>query len=187
MVRRQALMIDAIDDGKVRTARRRRDQDAFGAGIDVHCGLVLGREYAGAFHDDIDAHVAPGRLARIAYGADLDGSGADIDGIALLADLFLIGSVRRVVANRCANISVAAMSFMAATSMSLRPLSAMARRMLRPMRPNPEMATLTVIERSPLRICGGRMLRATRGQALRARLKGPLGLVQGADSALPGR
>ena len=51
-----------IDDGEIGAGARRRDQHALGAG-----GQVLGRavtvgEAAGAFHDDIDAEVAPGKL-----------------------------------------------------------------------------------------------------------------------------
>src|SRR5581483_1435904 len=50
--------------------------------------------------------------------------------------------------SRCALVSTGARSLMATTSTSSRPLSAMARKMLRPMRPNPLMATRTLISQS---------------------------------------
>src|SRR6516165_3655138 len=49
--------------------------------------------------------------------------------------------------NRCALVSTGPRSLMPTISMSLRPDSAIARRMLRPMRPNPLIATRTAISR----------------------------------------
>src|SRR6516164_5058661 len=51
--------------------------------------------------------------------------------------------------SRCALVSTGARSLMARISMSLRPASTAARRMLRPMRPNPLIATRTDITQSP--------------------------------------
>src|SRR3954465_13354620 len=51
--------------------------------------------------------------------------------------------------SRCALVSTGPRSLIPTTSISLRPDSAMARRMLRPMRPNPLMATRTVMFLSP--------------------------------------
>src|SRR4051812_1205302 len=53
---------------------------------------------------------------------------------------------------RWAFVSTGPRSFTATTSMSLRPDSTMARRMLRPMRPNPLIATLTVMSESSSQI-----------------------------------
>src|SRR5215211_2632573 len=53
---------------------------------------------------------------------------------------------------RWALVSIGPRSFTASTSMSLRPDSTMARRMLRPMRPNPLIATLTVMSESSSQI-----------------------------------
>src|SRR5215210_7949647 len=53
---------------------------------------------------------------------------------------------------RWALVSTGPRSFTATTSMSLRPDSTMARRMLRPMRPNPLIATLTVMSESSSQI-----------------------------------
>src|SRR6185437_741955 len=50
--------------------------------------------------------------------------------------------------SRCALVSTGPRSLMPTTSMSVRPDSAMARKTLRPMRPNPLMATRTVMTRS---------------------------------------
>src|SRR6476469_5312826 len=54
--------------------------------------------------------------------------------------------------SRWALVSTGPRSFTATTSMSLRPDSTMARRMLRPMRPNPLIATLTVMSESSSQI-----------------------------------
>ena len=51
--------------------------------------------------------------------------------------------------SRCALVSTGARSLMATISMSLRSASTMARRILRPMRPNPLMATRIVIAVAP--------------------------------------
>ena len=60
----ELLVVDAEHDGEVGAGARRRDEHALGA-----CGQVLGSafavgEAAGAFHDDVDAEIAPGELLR---------------------------------------------------------------------------------------------------------------------------
>jgi hypothetical protein len=57
-------------------------------------------EDAGAFHDDVDAEIAPGQLLRIALGGDLERAPPTIDGVAVNLTV-LPGSGRaRVVAHQ---------------------------------------------------------------------------------------
>ena len=68
MLLRELLVVDAIDHGEVGACARRRDQHALGTGGQVLGGAVAVGEAAGAFHDDVDAEIAPGKLLGIGLG-----------------------------------------------------------------------------------------------------------------------
>ncbi len=90
-------MIDAIDDGLVGILGRRRAQHAFGARLDMgHRGLFR-VEGTGALHDDINAHITPGQLGRIAVGNFLDLAEAGIDPVIANLDLAGIATMDTVI------------------------------------------------------------------------------------------
>ena len=64
---RVPVRVDAVDEHRRVVLRRRRDDDAPGAGAQVRLGLVLGQEDAGRLDDDVDADVAPRRRRRILH------------------------------------------------------------------------------------------------------------------------
>ena len=61
----QLVVVDAVDDGEVGAFGGRRDQHALGAGGQMHRGLVLGGEDAGAFERDVDAEILPRQRGRV--------------------------------------------------------------------------------------------------------------------------
>jgi hypothetical protein len=83
----QLVVIDAVDHGQIGAFGRCRHQHALGAGGQMHRGLVLGGEDAGAFHRDVDAEILPRQRGRVLDGGDLDGAVADADGVAFDRDL----------------------------------------------------------------------------------------------------
>ena len=87
MLLRQLVVIDAVDDGEIGAVRRRRDEHALGARLQMHRGLFLGGENAGALQRDVDAEIFPRQLAGILDRRDFDPSGAAVDAVALNLDL----------------------------------------------------------------------------------------------------
>ncbi len=60
----QLFVVDAEHYGKVGARARRRDQHALGACGQVFRGALAVGEAAGAFHDNVDAKIAPRKLFR---------------------------------------------------------------------------------------------------------------------------
>ncbi len=68
----ELVVVDAEHHGEVGAGARRGDQHALGAGGQVLRRALAVGEAAGAFHDDIDAEVAPGKLFRRCLRQDGD-------------------------------------------------------------------------------------------------------------------
>ncbi len=85
----QLVVVDAIDDGQVGAVGRSRNDDALGAGFQMHGGLVTRGEDAGAFERDVDAFGSPWQFGRVADGVNLDRAVAHIDRVA--SDLHFLG------------------------------------------------------------------------------------------------
>jgi hypothetical protein len=66
MILGQLVVIDAIDDGQVRAFRRRRDEDALRACLEMGRRLLPRGENARAFERDVDAERLVRKLGRIA-------------------------------------------------------------------------------------------------------------------------
>ena len=92
----QLVVIDAVDDGQIGAVGRRRDEHAFGAGLEVGRRLVLRREDTRAFQRDIDAHRLVRQLGGIPDRGHLDRSRADVDRVALDGHLSWKPSVHAV-------------------------------------------------------------------------------------------
>jgi hypothetical protein len=69
---RQRVVIDLKDDRLVGVVGGRRDEHALGAGVEMGGRFLLRGEDAGAFENDIDAEILPGKLRRIALGEHFD-------------------------------------------------------------------------------------------------------------------
>ena len=83
VVRRELVVIDAIDHGEIDAVGGRRNDDALGAGSNVRGGLVLRGEDPRALQRNIDPEVLPRQRRRILDGGHLDQAVADADGVAL--------------------------------------------------------------------------------------------------------
>src|SRR6516225_4606563 len=83
VVRRELVVIDAIDHGEIDAISGRRHDDAFGAGGKMRGGLVLRGEDARALECNIDAEVLPRQRRRLLDGGHLDQAVADADRVTL--------------------------------------------------------------------------------------------------------
>ena len=84
-------------DRDVLALRRGADDDLLRAGVDVGARLVGVGEQAGRLDHDVDAEVAPRQLGRVLDLEDLDRLAVDDDRVVGVADVALVGAVRRVV------------------------------------------------------------------------------------------
>ncbi len=66
----ELVVVDAVDHGEIGARARGRDEHALGAGGQVPRRALAIGESAGAFHDDVDAKVAPGKFLRRRLGKD---------------------------------------------------------------------------------------------------------------------
>ena len=98
MILGQLVVVDAIDDGQVRAFRRRRNEDALGARLEMGRGLLARGEDAGAFERDVDAERLVRKLGRILDRGHLDLVAVDHHRVALDRDLVRKAPVHAVVA-----------------------------------------------------------------------------------------
>ncbi len=89
-------MVDPVDDSQVDALGRRRDQDAFGARVEMLLGRFAICEKTGAFKGYVDLVLAVRQVRRVAFGSDLDALAVDDEIVALGADRARIGAVDRV-------------------------------------------------------------------------------------------
>src|ERR1700704_2663237 len=66
----ELVVVDAVDHGEIGARARGGDEHAFGAGGQVLGGALAVGETAGAFHNDVDAKVAPRKLLGRRFGKD---------------------------------------------------------------------------------------------------------------------
>ena len=98
MILGQLVVVDAIDDGQVRAFRRRRDEDALRARLEMGRRLLASGEDAGAFERDVDAERLVRKLGRILDRRHLDLMAVDDHRVALDLDLVRKAPVDAVVA-----------------------------------------------------------------------------------------
>jgi hypothetical protein len=155
----QLVVIDPHHDGQVGAIGRRRHENPFRPGLDILRRLGSLGELPGAFERHIDAEAAPGKLHRIAFGADRDLAAADIDPIVPAGDLTGEMPVNAVVSEEM-RIGCDGAEIVDPDDLDvLTAVSCTARRTSRPMRPKPLMATRTVMSPSisnPCRDCSAR-------------------------------
>jgi hypothetical protein len=112
--------------------------------------LVAAREDASAFERDVDAELAMRQRRRILDRGDEDLLAVDDDRVALDLHVLREAAMDAVEAQQMRiGLDRAEIVDGDTTSMSVRPDSTIARRMLRPIRPNPLIATRTAMIRSP--------------------------------------
>ena len=87
MILGQLVVVDAIDDGQIRAFRRRGNQDALGARLEMGRRLLARGEDAGAFERDVDAERLVRKLGRILDRGHLHLVAVDDDRVALDLDL----------------------------------------------------------------------------------------------------
>ena len=87
MILGQLVVVDAIDDSQVRAFRRRRNEDALRARLEMGRRLLPRGEDARAFERDVDAERLMRKLGRILDRGDLDLVAVDHDRVALDFDL----------------------------------------------------------------------------------------------------
>ena len=87
MILGQLVVVDAIDDRQVRAFRRRRDEDALRARLEMGRRLLARGEDAGAFERDVDAERLVRKLGRILDRGHLDLVAVDDHRVALDLDL----------------------------------------------------------------------------------------------------
>ncbi len=98
VLRRQLVVIDAVDKGTIDVLlARRRNDDFLRAASDMRAGLGFRSEQASAFEYHIDAKRTPRQLGRIALGEHLDLVSFDDEIAAIDADLTRKAPVRGVV------------------------------------------------------------------------------------------
>src|ERR1700727_3223796 len=98
MILGQLVVIDTIDDGQVRAFRRRRDEDALRARLEMGCRLLTRGEDARAFERDVDAERLVRKLSRILDRRHLYLVAIDDHRVALDLDLVRKAPVDAVVA-----------------------------------------------------------------------------------------
>ena len=152
VIRRKLVVVHAIDDGEVRTFRRRRYQHLLRAGGEMRGGLVLVGENAGTFHHDVDAERSPGQFRGIAFVQHLDVPGADIEAVTFDPDLALERPVHGIVFQQMhIRLQIADIVDRHDAHVWYRLYSLMARSTFLPIRPKPLIPTLTVISSSSVR------------------------------------
>src|SRR5580704_2383436 len=98
MILGQLVVIDAIDDGQIRAFRRRRDEDALRARLEMGRRLLTRGENARAFERDVDAERLVRKLGRILDRRHLDLVAVDHHRVALDLDLMWKAPMDTVVA-----------------------------------------------------------------------------------------
>jgi len=84
MILGELVVVDAENDGQVGAVSRSRNDDALGAGGQVHGSLVARGEDAGALHRDVDAEFLVRERCRVLDRGDLDRLATTYDdGVAL--------------------------------------------------------------------------------------------------------
>ena len=74
----EAVVVDPKNDCCVGAFRRSRDEDSAGAGLDMALRIICRGENAGAFHDEVNAPVAPMTGFRIAMADIVDALAVDL-------------------------------------------------------------------------------------------------------------
>ena len=97
MMGAQAVVVDAVDDGRVGAFGWCRDNHLARASTQMSCGFVAVGEQSGAFKDDVDLQVFPGQLGGVAYGAHGDTVAIDGQAVGIGLDLAVKNPVYAVV------------------------------------------------------------------------------------------
>ena len=141
------VVVDAHADHRVGVARRRGDDDALGAALQVRRGLLAGGEETGRLDDDVDAVVAPRDLGRLARLELLDLATVDREAGVGVLDLVRERAADRVVLQQERHRVRVAERVVDRDQLDVRLLAAGEDRPVndRPMRPNPLMPTRTAI------------------------------------------
>ena len=149
----ELVLVHAEDEGGVGVLGRRGDDDARRTGFEVLARLLALGVLAGRLDDDIDPELVPGELLRVRYGQHLDPSLADDHLVAVDRDRLGVATVDRVPGEEPRERLGRPRSLIATISKSCAGSSA-ERSSCRPVRPNPLIASRTVIA-PPLHRPGG--------------------------------
>jgi len=139
------VVVDAEDHGQILVLGRRGDYDFGRSMVEVAARPAGVGEDAGGLDHDLDAVVAPRNLPGVALGDHGDALAVDHEVAVDDIDFARVAAVVGVVLEQVRATSTSAMSLMATTERLSRCPCSMARKLRRPMRPKPLMATLVVM------------------------------------------